>query len=151
MNSIELIRELRKSTGASMQDVKQALKETGGDLTRATEWLKQKGFERGSKKTGRTATQGIVTSYIHSGGRVGVLLELSCETDFVARTEDFKILAHELALQIASMQPHDIPSLLAQEYIRSPDRKVEELIGEAKGKFGENITVRRFIRYEVGE
>lgn len=131
-------------------DCRRALEETKGDGIKAEELLKKWGIEKAEKKTDRETKAGIVDSYIHSGGKVGVLLELLCETDFVARTDDFKNLSHELCLQIASMDPKDPKTLLTQEYIRDTSLTIDKLVKQVIGKLGENITIARFIRYQLG-
>lgn len=151
MISIDDIKKLRVKTGAGIMDCRRALEESKGDSKKAEELLKIWGIAKAGKKEGRETNAGIVDSYIHAGGKVGVLVELLCETDFVARTDDFKSLAHELCLQIASMNPKDVKSLLKQEYIRDPAITIEQLIKQAIGKLGENITLTRFIRYQLGE
>lgn len=147
--SIELVKKLRVETSASIADCKQALEESGGDYDKATLWLKKRGIEKAEKKAQRETNQGIVESYIHGNGKAGVLVTLLCETDFVARTQDFKNLAHEIALQISAMNPKDVKSLLAQEYIRDPQLTIEQLIKSVIGKLGENIQVREFSRIEL--
>ncbi|MCG0277240.1 MAG: translation elongation factor Ts [Thermanaeromonas sp.] len=196
MVSAEVIKELRNRTGAGMMDCKRALEETGGDIERAIEVLRMKGLAAAAKKAGRVAKEGLVHAYIHGGGRIGVLIEVNCETDFVARTEEFRDLVHNLAMQVAASRPEyikreDVPEevlereksilraqalnegkpekvvekivsgrlekffqescLLEQPYIKDPDRKVKDLIAEKIAKLGENIEVRRFVRFEVGE
>lgn len=131
-------------------DCRRALEETKGNAQKAEELLKKWGIEKSEKKADRETKSGMIDSYIHRG-RVGVLLELLCETDFVARTDDFKNLAHELCLQIASMDPKDVKTLMNQEYIRDPQTKIEDLVKQTIGKLGENITVSRFTRYELGK
>lgn len=148
--NLELIKKLREQTGAGVADCKQALKESKGDMEKAKEWLKQKGFEKGAKKGDREVKSGIVDVYSHNG-KVGVLVELLCETDFVGRTDDFKNLAHELSLQIASMNPSSVETLLAQEYIRDVSLTIEQLIKSTIGKLGENIQIGRFERIALGE
>jgi len=148
--NIEDIKKLREQTGAGIADCREALKESDGDLTKAKEWLKKKGLDKASSKTDREVKAGIVETYSH-GGKVGVLVEVLCETDFVARTEDFKGLAHELSLQIASMNPSSVEELLSQEYIRDNSLTVEQLIKSVIGKLGENIQVGRFERIALGE
>lgn len=130
---------------------KKAIEEAAGDLKKAKEILAEWGAEIVNRKTGCETVAGMIEAYIHAGGRIGVLVELKCETDFVARNEDFKKLAHELALQISSMDPEEIKTLLDQDYVRDPSKKISQLIGEAITKFGENIKIGRFIRYEIGE
>ena len=148
--NLDLIKKLREQTGAGISDCKEALKESGEDLEKAKEVLKKRGFEKGSKKGDREVKTGLVDVYSHSG-KVGVLVELLCETDFVARTDDFKNLAHELSLQIASMNPSSVEELLAQEYIRDNSLTVDQLIKSVIGKLGENIQVGRFERIALGE
>jgi len=147
---IEDIKLLREQTGAGIADCREALKETGGDLEKAKEHLKKKGLDKASSKAEREVKAGLVETYSH-GGKVGVLVELLCETDFVARTEDFKNLAHELTLQIASMIPSGVEELLSQEYIRDNSLTVDKLIKGVVGKVGENIQVGRFERIALGE
>lgn len=148
--NIDDIKKLRNETGAGIADCKEALSLSKGSLTKAKEWLKKKGLDKASSKTDREVKAGIVETYSH-GGKVGVLVEVLCETDFVARTEDFKSLAHELSLQIASMNPSSVEELLAQEYIRDNSLTVEQLIKSVIGKLGENIQVGRFERIALGE
>lgn len=147
VNEIKL---LRKQTGAGIADCKEALKESGGDMEKAKDYLKKKGFEKGAAKQTKEVKAGIVEVYSHSG-KVGVLVELLCETDFVARTDDFKSLAHELALQIASMNPSSVEELLSQEYIRDNSMTVDQLVKSVSGKLGENIQVGRFDRIALRE
>jgi len=159
------VKELRDKTGAGIMDSKRALEEAGGDLKKAEEILNVKGLASASKKAGRETSEGLVVSYIHTGGRVGSLVELNCETDFVARTDEFAALGRNLAMQIAAMTPlyvdresipedvediNDEQLLLEQEYIRDSSMKVGDLVKEAISKLGENIRVRRFSRFELG-
>lgn len=144
------IKKLRKESGAGFSDVKMALEQSKGDLKKAREILKQKGLDKANKKSEREVKAGLVEVYSH-GGKVGVLVELLCETDFVAKTEDFKNLAHELSLQIASMNPENTAELLKQEYIRDNSQTVENLIKSVMGKLGENIQVGKFCRIKLGE
>lgn len=146
----EQIKTLREQTGGGVMDCKKALEESKGDMKKAAELLKKWGVEKSEKKADRETKSGIIDSYIH-GDKVGVLLEITCETDFVARTDDFKKLSHEICLQIASMKPKDEKALLNQEYIRDPKLKIETLVKEAIGKLGENIRIVRFVRYSLGE
>ena len=193
----KLVKELRDKTGAGMMDCKKALSEASGDIDKAIEWLRQKGIASAEKKSGRVAAEGAVGSYIHTGSRVGVLLELNCETDFVARGEKFQDLLKDLAMQVAAcpnveyVSVEDIPSeiadkeksiemgrddlsgkpdkikekivegriakrlkelaLLEQPFIRDSSNTVGALVKEVAGKIGENIKVRRFTRYTLGE
>ena len=148
--NLELIKKLREQTGAGIADCKEALNESKGDMEKAKEFLKKKGFEKGSKKGDREVKAGIVDVYSHNG-KVGVLVEVLCETDFVARTEDFKNLSHELSLQIASMNPSSVEDLLSQEYIRDNSLTVDQLVKSVSGKLGENIQLGRFERIALGE
>jgi len=147
--AIENIKKLRTETGASIADCRKALEESGNDYKKALEWIKKHGIEKASKKSGRKTSQGLVEAYIHQGGKVGAMVELTCETDFVARTDDFKNLAHELAMQVAAMSPKDVDALLKQEYIRDPSMTIGDLIKQAIGKLGENIVVKKITRYEL--
>lgn len=147
--SIELVKQLRDETSASIGDCKAALDEAKGNLEKAKEILRKKGIEGAAKKAERVAGQGIVDSYVHQNGKVGALVVLSCETDFVARTEEFKQLAHEISMQAAAMNPKDVEELLKQEYIRDSSKTIEHLIKETIGKLGENIVLKSFSRSEV--
>jgi len=194
--SKEMVKALRERTGAGVLDCKRALEETGGNLEEATRLLRQRGLAIAAKKAGRLAQEGLVEAYIHAGGRLGALVEINCETDFVARTEEFQGLAHDLAMQVVASNPHylrpeDIPPevieekkrlflselegqdkpehllerivegkleryydqacLLRQPFIKDEGVTVEEVIIEGIAKLGENIVVRRFMRYELGE
>ncbi|WP_413296864.1 translation elongation factor Ts [Synechococcus sp. MIT S9452] len=195
--SAKLVKELRDQTGAGMMDCKKALNESSGDLTKATEWLRQKGIASAEKKSGRTAAEGAVGSYIHTGARVGVLVEVNCETDFVARGDAFQELVRNVAMQIAAcpnvefVTTDDIPAdvkeretniemgrddlgnkpeamkakivegrvnkrlkelaLLEQPFIKDSSLSVAEMVKQLAGKIGENIQVRRFTRYTLGE
>lgn len=192
----EMVKALRERTGAGVLDCKRALEETGGDLEEATRLLRQRGLAIAAKKAGRLAEEGLVEAYIHAGGRLGALVEINCETDFVARTEEFQRLAHDLAMQVVASNPHylrpeDIPPevieekkrlflselegqnkpehlwerivegkleryydqvcLLRQPFIKDEGLTVKEVIIEGIAKLGENIVIRRFARYELGE
>lgn len=195
--SAQAVKELREKTGAGMMDCKKALKENNGDAAKAVEWLRQKGITSADKKAGRVAAEGLVDSYIHTGGRIGVLVEVNCETDFVARREEFHALVRNIAMQIAAcpnveyVKVADIPeaiaqkekeiemgrddlggkpenikekivqgriekrlkelSLMDQPYIRDQNKTVEELVKESIAQLGENIQVRRFVRFVLGE
>lgn len=150
MINLDDLKKLRQETGAGIADCKEALSQSKGDLGKAKIWLKQKGLDKVAKKAEREVKNGLVEVYSH-GGRVGVAVEVLCETDFVAKTDEFKNLAHELALQIASMNPQGLPELLAQEYIRDSSLLVEDLIKSVIGKLGENIQVGKFYRIALGE
>ena len=196
MSQVELIKQLRERTGAGLLDCKKAIEEANGDIEKAIEILRKKGIAKAEKKIGRVTKEGIIEAYIHPGAQLGVLVELNCETDFVARTDEFKKLAREIAMQIAATNPiavkrEEIPSevvekekeiyaaqakemgkpdhiverivqsklenfykenvLLEQPYIRDPSITVMDFIKQHIAKFGENITVRRFARFRLGE
>lgn len=148
--NVDDIKKLRQDSGAGIADCREALNASGGDMDKAKDWLKKKGLEKGSSKSAREVKAGVVETYSH-GGKVGVLVELLCETDFVAKTEDFKNLVHELALQIASMNPSSVEELMSQEYIRDGSLTMEQLVKSVSGKLGENIQVGRFERIALGE
>lgn len=148
---IKLLKKLREETGASIADCRKALEESGNDYKKALDWIKKHGMEKADKKSDREASQGLIEAYIHQGGKVGAMVELACETDFVARTDDFKNLAHEIAMQVAAMSPKDVPSLLKQEYIRDGSMTIENLIKQAIAKLGENIVVKKLTRISLGE
>jgi len=192
----EMVKELRERTGVGMMDCKKALVATNGDIEKAIDELRTKGLAKAAKKAGRLASEGLVISYIHGGGRIGVLVEVNCETDFVGKTPEFKQLAYDIAMQIAASNPEfvsreEVPAsaiehekevlraqaleegkpekvvdkmvegrldkfykercLLEQPYIKDPDKTVQELVHENIAKIGENINIRRFVRYELGE
>ena len=163
--SIEVIKELRARTSAGISDCKNALDKTQGNIEEAIEVLKKRGRVIAEKKAGRVVHEGLIESYIHHSNHVGVLLELNCETDFVAKTDEFKQMAHDFAMQIAAMSPQylsvenlDIKEeldpkqvcLLEQPFIKDPSKTVNNVITEAIAKLGENIKIRRFNRYEIG-
>ena len=164
--TVEQIKALRELTGAGIMDCKRALEQADGDLEGAQRILREMGVASAAKKASRETNEGLVESYIHSGGRIGALVELNCETDFVARTDDLKDLAHDIAMQVAAMAPlyvdeGDIPDdeernpqevcLLQQAFIRDQNVTIQDLLAEAIGKLGENIRVRRFARFALGE
>jgi elongation factor Ts len=170
------VKALREKTGAGIMECKRALEEAGGNVEKATEFLRQQGLAKADKKAGRTAAQGVIEPYIHAGGRIGAIVEINCETDFVARTQDFKTLAHDIAMQVVASNPlfiseDEIPaeawpelereygerkraleavSLFDQPFVKDSRWTVRDLIKESIGKLGENIVVRRFARFEVG-
>ncbi len=155
----ELIKTLRDKTGAGIMECKKAVEEAAGDLTQAEKLIKERGLAMAEKKAGREAGQGLIDSYIHAG-RIGAMIELNCETDFVARTDDFKTLAREIAMQVAATNPSrisaqdessdgDVP-LLDQPYIRDPGKTVQQLLNETIAKVRENIVIRRYARFELG-
>jgi len=146
---LKAIKKLRDATSASISDVRRALDETNRDEKKALEWLKKRASEIAAKKADRETGEGLIEAYIHGGGKVGVLVEILCETDFVAKTEEFKHLAKEVAMQVAAMNPTDVDSLLKQEYIRDSSQTIEQFVKDVIGKMGENITVKRFTRFEL--
>jgi len=146
---LELVKKLRTETGAGIMESKKALEETGGDLAKAKKILEKKGLAKAEKKADRETKEGYIATYTHSTGKVGVILQLLCETDFVARSEEFRALAKDLCLQIAAMKPRNLKELRAQEYIREPEKKIGDLLKAAIAKFGENIRVGRFNRFEI--
>ena len=165
-SSVDAIKELSTQTGAGIMDCKRALEEVDGDVARAYELLRERGVALANKKATRDTNEGIIDSYIHAGSKVGAIIELSCETDFVARTPEFKELAHDLAMQIAAMSPvyiesQDIPEgstlsaqdvcLLEQTFIKDPSKTIRELINDVVARVGENVIVRRFHRFALGE
>ena len=147
--NLEDIKKLRAETSAGVSDVTKALEEASNDLNKARELLKKRGAEIAEKKKERQTFEGIIDSYIHSNGKVGVLLSLLCETVFVARTEQFRNLAHEISMQIAAMEPSNVETLLKQAYIRDNSITIEQLIKQTIGKLGENIKVKEFTRFEL--
>ena len=147
---IEDIKKLRSKTGAGIADCRRALEKTKGDFKKAEELLKSWGVDKAAQKSDRAVGAGLVETYIHAGGRVGALIEINCETDFVTKTDEFKNLAHEVAMQVAAMDPKDVEELLRQEYIRDSSKKIDDLVKEVITKVGENIIVKRFIRFELG-
>ena len=149
MPNVSLIKNLREDTQASIADCKKALEESKDDYKKAIEWLKKRGIEKAEKKAERETAQGLVEAYVHQNGKVGVLVEVLCETDFVARTDEFKNLCHEVAMQIAAMDPKDVDTLLKQEYIRDSSVTIEQLVKGVIGKLGENIVVKSFSRIEI--
>ncbi|HCM36404.1 MAG: translation elongation factor Ts [Candidatus Wildermuthbacteria bacterium RIFCSPLOWO2_02_FULL_47_9c] len=149
MISVEQIKELREVTGISISECKKALEETGGDMERAKALLKEWGREVAVKKQERQVGEGLVASYVHGNGKIGSLVAVRCETDFVARSDDFKNLCHELALQIASLEAENVEELLLQQYIRDPGKTVRNVIEEAIAKLGENIAVEKFVRFHI--
>jgi|SRR3989338_4433971 len=147
--NIEKIKNLRDSTGLSFNEIRKALDETGGDEQRAREILNKLGAQIAAKKSARQAKEGVVVSYIHSTRKIGSMVELLCETDFVARNIEFQKLAHELAMHIAAMKPDSVENLLAQPFVRDQDTTVLELINQHVAKLGENIQVGRFEIFEI--
>lgn len=150
-SNIDQIKKLREETGAGIMDSKKALDTAKGDLKKAAEILKKQGILKASEKANRETGAGLIESYIHANGKLGVLIEVQCETDFVARTPEFKTLTHEIAMQIASMEPKKVEDLLKQVYIRDSSLTISDLIKTLIGKVGENIVVKRFERMELGK
>jgi len=163
--SVEAVKELRNKTSAGVLECNKALLKAGGDMEKAIEFLQQRGVALAQKKRDVVATEGVIEAYIHYTKRIGVLVELNCETDFVAHTAEFRELAHDLAMQIAATSPHFLTSeeippeaetdpqtacLLSQPFIKEPDKTVQEIIAGTIAKVGENIKVRRFARFELG-
>ena len=146
---ISLLKQLRAETAASIADCRKALEESNGNYQKAIVWLKKHGIEKAEKKSDRKTSQGLVDCYIHQNGRIGSLVSVLCETDFVARTSEFKNLVHEICMQVAAMNPKDVDSLLKQEYIRDASKTIEGLVKETAAKLGENIVVKEFKRLEI--
>lgn len=149
--SMDLIKKLRDKTNAGVMDAKRALEECDCDMARAEDWIRAKGIQRAEKKADREAKQGLIASYVHQGSQVVALVELNCETDFVARTDAFMKLGKELAMQVASMKPATVDELLTQPYIRDAKLTIHDLVKSTAGTVGENIVVTRFTRMAVGE
>jgi len=160
-----MVKELRNQCGAGIMECRNALLVTEGDIEKAVQILKERGLLKAEKKAERVTTQGLIEAYIHAGGRIGAMVELNCETDFVARTDEFKDLAHNLAMQVAALSPQFISEegipegadiepeaacLLLQPYIKDPALTVRDLIIETIAKVGENIKLGRFVRFELG-
>lgn len=147
--TMDLIKQLREKTGAGVMDAKKALEESGGDMKKAQEWIAVKGMQRAEKKSDRETAQGVIGAYIHHNGKSGAMVKLLCETDFVARTDDFKNLAKELAMQVVSMEPESVEALLSQEYVRDSKLTIEQLVKQVAGKLGENVKVEGFEQLSV--
>lgn len=139
--TVDQIKELREETGAGIMDVRKALTESNGDTKKAKAWLEKKGMKRAEDKAERVTEAGYVFSYVHFNGKVGSLVKLACETDFVAKTEDFQNLGKEIAMQVASMKPESVEELLKQDYLRDSSKTIEAMIKLISGKTGENIKV----------
>ncbi len=163
---VKLVRDLRDQTGAGIMDCKEALEKSDGDMEKAIQALREKGVASATKRVGKDTNEGVIETYLHTGGRVGAMVELGCETDFVARTEEFRKLAHDICMQVAAMGPvyveadeigegDDRPPaqivLMLQPYIKNNSSSVGEMVRELAGKVGENIKVVRFTRLAVGE
>ena len=148
--SVEQIKSLRAKTGLGIHDVKKALEESNGDETKALAWLKEKGLSTVAKKADRATSQGLIDTYVHSG-RIGAMVEVNCETDFVARNDDFKTFVHDLALQVASMNPESVEEFLKQEFFKDPSKTIQDYLNETISRIGENIKINRITRFELGE
>lgn len=144
------IKKLREKTGAGIADSRKALGESGGDFKKAEELVKSWGIEKAASKSDRAVGAGLVETYIHGAGKIGAMVEVNCETDFVAKTDEFKNLAKEIAMQVSAMDPKDVEDLMGQDYIRDSSKKIEQLVKETIAKVGENIVIKRFIRFELG-
>ncbi|MEI6478206.1 MAG: translation elongation factor Ts [bacterium] len=144
------IAELREQTGMGLSDIKNALEEAAGDRAKAMTFLKERGAKIMGKKADRDASEGVIEAYVHSG-RIGVIVEVNCETDFVARGEAFKEFAHDLALQIASMAPENVEELLEQAFVKDSKLTIGEYLQDTTSKMGEKIVISRFTRYELGQ
>jgi len=163
--SATTVKELRERSGAGVIECKNALEQAGGNVEQALEILRQQGLAKADKRAGRVAGQGLVEAYLHTGGRIGALVEVNCETDFVGRTEDFKALAHDIAMQVAATSPRylsaeEMPEseqldpkevcLLQQPFIKDPSKSIDDLVKEIAGRTGENVKISRFARFELG-
>lgn len=149
--SAELVKKIREETGAGVMDVRRALLKANGDEAAAKELLKEKGEAAVAKRSERETAQGVIETYVHSGGKVGAMVFLACETDFVAKTDEFKNLARELAMQVAAMNPTNVDELIEQDYIREPGKNVKQLVNEVIAKTGENIVIKRIARFSLGD
>jgi len=149
MNTI-VLKEIRKKTGAGVMEIKRALDEAGGDAKKAEAIIKNRGVEIAAKKSERVTSQGLIDSYIHLG-KIGVLVELNCETDFVARNEDFKKIAHEVALQVVSSDAEDVATFLQESYFKDESKTIQDLLTDVIAKTGENIKIKRFVKFILGE
>lgn len=145
------VQRLRNESGAGVMDCKRALEETGGDYAKALALIKERGIQSVAKKSEREAKEGTIASYIHAGGRIGALVELASETDFVSRGEDFQKLAQEIAMQVAAMNPASVDELLAQAYIRDASKTIKDLVTAVAATTKENVHVRRIQRFALGE
>lgn len=149
MSNTEIIKQLRDVTGLSLSQIKKALDEAGGDKARAMEIIKAHGITVAEKKSSRAVKEGVVEAYIHSNKKLGALVELLCETDFVARNPEFQKLAHDLSMQIAASKPGTVADLLSQQFIKDQDITIKDLVNQAIAKLGENIQVGRFQIFEI--
>ncbi len=191
----QMVKDLRDKTGAGMMDCKKALSENAGDMEKAIDFLRQKGLAVAAKRAGRATSEGVIETYIHAGGKLGVMVELNCETDFVAKTDDFREFARDVAMHVAAANPvslsrEDVPAdivererqiyvqqaldsgkpanivekmvvgkidrylseicLLEQQFVKNPEKSIQDMLTELVGKMGENVSIRRFVRYQVG-
>ncbi len=146
---LELTKKIREETGYGIMDIKKALEETSGDIEKTKEILKKKGLEQAAKRADKETRQGLVVSYIHSTNKMGALLELLCETDFVAKGSDFTTLAKDLVLHAAAMAPVSSEEMLEQDFVKDPSRKIKDMISELTGKVGENVKLGRITRFEI--
>lgn len=151
MASAQDVARLRAETGAGVMESKRALEETGGDFERAKALLKERGLAKAAQKSDREAKEGVVEAYVHAGGRIGALVEVSSETDFVARNQDFKDLARNLAMQVAAMDPATVEELVEQPYIRDQAKTIRDLVSAVAASTGENVQIRRIARFELGK
>lgn len=149
MTAVDQIKKLRVETGAGVMDIKKALEDAGGDMGKAKKLLQERGVGKAAKKSDREASDGLVSAYIHATGKIGAMIEVFCETDFVARTDDFQKLAKELAMQVVAAEPKNAAEFLEQEYIRDPSKTVQDLINEVMAKVGENIRIGEFVRFQI--
>jgi elongation factor Ts len=148
---IDKIKQLREQTGISIAECKKALEKAGGDMGKAMEALRERSRELVDKKSGAETKEGIIESYIHSNSRIGALVELSCQTDFVARNQDFRNLAKDLAMQIAAIEVESAEDLLVQPFIKDPSKTVQDLVNESIAKLGENIKISKFVRFAIAK
>ncbi|MBX4206073.1 translation elongation factor Ts [Candidatus Microgenomates bacterium] len=151
LNNVDVMKRLREETGAPIMRVKQVLDEQKGNEKKALEILRKEGFEKAAKRTDRVTGQGKVFSYIHHSSKIGSMVELLCETDFVARNELFEELGKNIAMQIASLDPKDLKDLKSQDFIKDSSKKIEDLVKEVIAKTGENVQIGRFTRFELGK
>lgn len=149
MISTEKIKQLREKTNLSIMECKRAIEEADGDESKALKILGEKGKEKALKKSTREAGQGLIEVYLHNNGKIGVILELNCETDFVAKNEEFKNTAHDIAMHIAALNPKDLEELLLQPFIKDEQKTIKDIIDETVAKLGENIKIGKFLRLEI--
>ena len=145
------VKRLREESGAGIMDCKKALEEAKGDYKKALEVVREKGMARAEKKSDRETKEGYVATYVHSNNKTAAMVEILCETDFVARNSDFQAMAKDVAMQVTAMKPADVEELLAQEFIKDPSLTIDQLVKGVSGKIGERFVVSRFVRYSVGE